>query len=229
VIDLAEELKIPLIYNSTSSLYGNQEKPVLLDEHAPLPEPTDNYCKYKLQTEEYIKNKKETNPEFKVLVLRPATVWGVSPKMRLDLLPNHFIYCAMSKGVIKISEPKSFRAEIDIDDIIAAYFKIIEKSDWPKKFIYNIGHHNLSKIEVAKIIQSVITCKVATINDFGDSRNLQINSELFFKDFGFKPMYSFEDTVIKMREWLEKNLIEIEKSNYTGVINASLDRWLKMI
>src|SRR3989344_5587835 len=117
VIDLAEELKIPLIYNSTSSLYGNQKKSILLKEKAHLPKSTDNYCKYKLKMEKYIDKKRKSNPKFKVLVLRPATVWGISPRMRLELLPNHFTYCAISKGLIKISEPKACRAEMDIDDI----------------------------------------------------------------------------------------------------------------
>ncbi len=227
VLGLAEELNIPVIYNSTSSLYGNQKTTKLLDESSPIPKPIDNYCKYKLQMEKYIKDRKKFNPEFKIIVLRPATVWGVSPRMRLELLPNHFTYCAM-RGLIKISEPEAFRAEIDIDDMIECYFKIMETNKWPK-LIYNIGHHNLKKMELAKIIQSVLNCKIEPIGDLGDSRNLQIDSSAFSKDFDWKATYSFESSVIKTKKWLDENMSEIEKTNYSGIINTPLSEWHKII
>ncbi len=227
VLDLAEKLKIPTIYNSSSSVYGNQKDLALLDEDSLLPEPTDNYCKYKLKMEKYVEDKIKTNPKFKIIVLRPATIWGVSPRMRLELLPNHFTYCAL-KGLVKISEPEAYRAEIDIDDMIDCYFKIMEKNNWPR-LVYNVGHHNLKKIEVAKIIQSIVNCKIEPIGNLGDSRNLQIDSSAFSKDFNWKPKYSFEDTVKKMKKWLEVNIKEIEKSNYSGIINTPLSEWLKII
>lgn len=228
VIDVAEKLEIPVIYNSTSSLYGNQKDSKLLDEKSPLPETSDNYCKYKLRMEKYIKSRMKANPEFKAIILRPATVWGVSPRMRLDLLPNHFTYCAVAKGIIKISGPDGYRAEMDIDDIVDSYFKIMEKKIWPK-LIYNIGHHNLSKMEVVKAIQSITNCKIETIPDLGDRRNLQIDSLAFYEDFDFAPKHSFEDSVKNMTIWIKKNKKEIEGTNYNGIINTSLDRWLKMI
>ncbi len=228
VIDLGEELKIPIIYNSTSSLYGNQKEPILLDENCPLPEPTDNYCKYKLQMEKYINNKTKKNPKFKIIMLRPATVCGLSPRMRLELLPNHFTYCALSKGLIKISEPEAFRAEIDIDDMVDSYFAIMKKDNW-LKLTYNVGHHNLKKIELARMIQSIMSCKIDTIGNLGDSRNLQIDSSAFFKDFDFKPKYDFEYTIKNAEKWIKENLKEVETSNFAGVINSPLDQWLKTI
>src|SRR3989344_1868145 len=81
ILDLAEEFNIPTIYNSSSSVYGNQKEITLLSESAPLQESTDYYCKYKLLMEKYIKDKKKINPNFKIIVLRPATIWGVSPRM----------------------------------------------------------------------------------------------------------------------------------------------------
>lgn len=228
VVDLASELKIQLIYNSTSSLYGNQKINSLLKENSRLPKSTDNYCKNKLKMEKYIEKKKKENPKFKVIVLRPATVWGLAPRMRLELLPNHFLYCAISKGIIKISEPKAYRAQIDIDDIVDSYFKIMEKKVWPKK-IYNIGSYNLSKMEVAEVIKSNISCELEMIGDLGDIRNLQIDSNAFIHDFEWKPKNSFEDTAKNVEKWIRKNLKEIETTNFAGIINSPLDQWLKMI
>ncbi len=228
VVDLAEKLKIPFVYNSTSSVYGNQKEMKTLDENVKLPEATDNYSKYKLEVEKYITSRKETNPEFKVIIFRPATIFGVAPRIRLELLPNHFTYCALSKRVIKISEPNSYRAIMDIDDFVNSYFKIMEKDNWPK-LIYNIGHHNLSKIQIAKEIQSVIDCKIDMIDNLGDTRNLQIDSSAFVRDFNFKPQGNLKTSIIKVKDWLGENLVEIEKSDYLGIINAPINQWLKMI
>ena len=228
VIDLGEKLNIPTIYNSTSSVYGNQKEKIILGEYASLPEPTDNYCKYKLEMEKYINVKKKTNPDFKVIMLRLATVCGLSPRMRLELLPNHFTYCAISKGSIKISEPEAFRAQVDIEDIVDSFFFIMEKGHWPRH-LYNIGHHNLQKIQVAKIIQSMVGCKLEPVDHIGDLRNLQIDSSAFCKDFNWKPKHSLEETIRKTGKWIKDNLPDIENSNFAGIINTPLDRWLKMI
>lgn len=228
VIDLGEKLGIPTIYNSTSSVYGNQKGQILLDENTPLPEPTDNYCKNKLEMEKYISDKKKTNPSFKVIMLRLATVCGLSPRMRLELMPNHFTYCAISKGVIKISEPEAFRAQIDLADMVSSYFNIMEENEW-LRLLYNVGHHNLQKIQVAKVLQSMMDCKVEPVGHLGDPRNLQIDSSIFSKDFNWKPQHSFEETIEETAEWIKQNLAEIENTNFVGIINSPLERWLKMI
>ena len=161
-------------------------------------------------------------------MLRPATVWGVSPRMRLELMPNHFTYCALSKGIINISEPKAYRAIIDIDDIVEAYFAIMKQNNWPK-LVYNIGNHNLAKIELAETIKSIINCKISMVGGLGDLRNLQIDSSAFFKDFDYKPKNSFEDTVKKIGKWIKTNKKEIETSNFAGIINTPRAEWLKII
>ncbi|MFZ2621001.1 MAG: NAD(P)-dependent oxidoreductase [Minisyncoccia bacterium] len=227
VIDLAEKLKVPIIYNSTSSLYGNQKEMKLLDEKAPLPEPTDNYCKYKLEMEKYIKTKVKKNPKFKIIMLRPATVCGVAPRMRIELLPNHFTYCAVAQGLIRISELNAYRAAIDVRDMTSGYFSIMSKDRWPK-LIYNIGSHNLSKEQFGEAIQKVVKCKIGQMGDLGDLRNLQITSKAFEKDFNWKPKYSLENTIKTIEKWLSENLVEIEKNNFVGILNMSLDLWKKL-
>ena len=227
VIDLGERLKIPTIYNSTSSLYGNQKEMRLLAEKTPLPEPTDNYCKYKLQMEKHIKDKVKKNPKFKILMLRPATVCGIAPRMRMELLPNHFTYCAVAKGLIRISELNAYRAAIDVRDITDAYFAIMKKDKWPK-LIYNVGNHNLSKGQFGKAIQKVVKCKLGTIGDLGDLRNLQITSKVFEKDFSWRPKYSLENTIKTIENWLNENLVQIERDNFVGMLNMSLELWNKL-
>lgn len=228
VINLGEELNIPILYNSSSSIYGNCKEQRLMTEKDQVPAPTDNYCKYKLKMESYIIEKKEKNPDFKIIVFRPATVCGLAPRMRLELLPNHFTYCAMAKGLLRVSELNAYRASIDIADLVAGYFKVIKKGSW-KHLIYNIGHQNMSKMQFSTGIQSVVHCKIAPIADIGDLRNLQIDCSLFNKEFDFKPMIEYEETIRNVAVWLDKNIVEIERSNFAGIINMSLENWRKII
>lgn len=228
VIDLCEKLKLPVIYNSTSSLYGNQPKMKLMIENDPLPKPTDNYCKYKLMMEKYIKRKVKKNPNFKIIVFRPATVYGVAPRMRLELLPNHFTYLAIAKGILRISELNAYRAIIDIQDLVNGYFKVIDKNSW-KKLIYNIGHYNMSKKDFATGIQSVVKCKLGTMTDIGDLRNLQTDNSLFNREFNFKPKIAYTETIKDVAKWIRQNLSEIEKSDFAGIINMSLEKWRQII
>jgi nucleoside-diphosphate-sugar epimerase len=228
VIELGEKLGIPTIYNSTSSVYGNQKEQKLLKEDAFLPESSDNYVKCKLRMEDYINERARKNSSFKVIMLRLATVCGLSPRMRLELLPNHFTYCAIAKGVIKISEPEAYRAQIDIEDVVSSYFAIMAKTVWPG-LLYNVGHHNLQKIQVAQTIQSLVPSQVEPVGHLGDPRNLQIDSSAFTRDFGWQPEHGFEETVSTTAKWIKENLQEIEESNFAGIINSPLDRWLKMI
>ncbi|GEM_PF-3480684 len=228
VVDLAEKLAIPILYNSTSSLYGNQKIMKLMKENDILPEPTDNYCKFKLKMEQYIREKLEKNMDFRIIVFRPATVCGLSPRMRIELLPNHFTYCAVANGVIRISELNAFRAAIDMQDLIGGYFAVIKKGAW-KNTVYNIGHHNLSKQEFAAGIQSVVKSRVVPIPDVGDLRNLQIDCSLFEKEFNYKPKVSYKETVKQVAAWVKKNQKEIERTKFAGILNMSIERFMKTI
>ena len=227
VVDLCQQMKIPLFYNSSSSVYGNQPISQKMTETDPIPEPTDLYCLNKLKIEKYIKEKKASDPGFKVIVFRPATVFGLSPRFRIELLPNHFSYMAIANKVVTVADLNAYRAAIDINDLIAGYFKVIEKASW-QHLIYNIGQHNISKLEFALGIQVVTGCKIVTIPDIGDLRNLQINCDLFDQEFGFKPALSYQESVKRIVDWISGNLEMIEGSNYSEMLNMPLSNWLRI-
>ena len=224
VIDICEELNLKVFYNSTSSVYGTQKESKLMKEEDPLPEPTDYYCRYKLKMEEYIKDKTGKNPNFKIIVFRPATVFGLSPRFRIELLPNHFTYMAISRKMIRVSELNAYRAAIDIDELIQGYFKVIEKDKW-KHLIYNIGHHNMSKKGFSIGIQKVVDCKIGSAPDIGDIRNLQIDCSRFNKEFNFYPAISYEKSIEKIAKWIKNNLENLENSNFAEVLNMPLNKW----
>jgi nucleoside-diphosphate-sugar epimerase len=224
VIDICEGLGVKVLYNSTSSVYGTQREKKLMTEESALPDPTDYYVRFKLKMEEYVKEKKKKNPDFDIIVFRPATVFGISPRFRIELLPNHFTYMAISRKLIPISDLNAYRAAIDIDDLVRGYFKVIEKGSW-KHLIYNIGHYNLSKRDFAVGIQKVVGCKLGSAPDIGDLRNLQIDCRRFEKEFGFKPKITYAQSIRKVSRWLEQNLERIESNNFAELLNMPLDKW----
>lgn len=224
VIDICEELNLKVLYNSTSSIYGTQKESKLMKEEDAFSEPTDYYCRYKLKMEEYIKNKTEKNPNFKIIVFRPATVFGLSPRFRIELLPNHFTYLAISRKMIRVSELNAYRAAIDIDELIQGYFKVIEKGKW-KHLIYNIGHYNMSKKDFSTGIQKVVDCKIGSAPDIGDLRNLQIDCSLFNKEFDFNPNIPYKKSIEKIAKWIKNNLDNLENSNFAEVLNMPLNKW----
>jgi nucleoside-diphosphate-sugar epimerase len=210
-------------------VYGNQQGVKSIREDHMLPErPASNYCKFKLLMEEYIKGKLQEIPRFRVIIFRPATVCGVAPRIRLDLLPNYFTYCAVARGAIKISKPDTYRSVIDVKDLASAYFKVIEADGW-RRLVYNISNYNLTMIDYAKRVQNLEPCEIVTAQESSDLRDLRIDCSAFKNEFVYKPAVTYEDTVNVVAAWVKENKQTIEESNYAGILNMSLDRWLKMI
>ena len=196
----------------------------LMNEEDNLPEPTDYYCRFKIKMEEYIMNKVKSNPSFKIIVFRPATVFGLSPRFRIELLPNHFTYLAVAKNMIRVSELNAYRAAIDIDELVVGYFNVIKKGKW-KGLIYNIGHHNMSKAEFANGIKEIIGCDIGMAPDIGDLRNLQIDCSKFDKEFGFHPNIPYSESIKTVAAWIRKNLGVLHKTNFAELLNMPLNKW----
>ncbi len=227
VVDICQELGIKLFFNSSSSVYGTQKEAREMTEKDRLPEPSDLYCKFKLKMEEYIRAKKKKDPSFKVIVFRPATVFGLSPRYRIELLPNHFTYMAVAQDFIGVAELNAYRAAIDLKELIEGYFKVIERGTW-KHPVYNIGHHNISKVEFALGVQRVTRCTIKTVPDVGDLRNLQIDCSLFNKEFDFEPHIGYDDSITEIAIWTKKNLKKIHDTNFSEMLNMPLANWHKI-
>ncbi len=224
VLNLCEELGLKVFYNSTSSVYGTQKESRLMTETDALSQPTDYYCRFKLKMEDFIKEKVAKSPDFKIIVFRPATVFGLSPRFRIELLPNHFTYMAVSRKNIPVSGLNAYRAAIDIDELVEGYFKVIEKGSW-NHLIYNIGHHNINKMQFADGIKNVVSCRILEAPDIGDLRNLQIDCSLFDNEFDFHPAVTYEQSIQKVAAWITDNLDKLEGNNFNELLNMPLDKW----
>lgn len=181
------------IYASSSSVYGikNEES---VTEDLPL-RPLTDYSKYKAMCEEVLLRKRA--PGFRGLILRPATVCGYSPRLRLDLIVNILTNHAFTNRVIKVFGGQQRRPNIHIEDMVDLYVQALQ---WPaEKFdgeIYNAGYHNQRVIEIAQKVRQVVGPDVAIVTTpTDDNRSYHISSEKIKRELGFEAHRSIEDGV----------------------------------
>ena len=216
VIDLTERMGAKLIYNSSSSVYGLQKTDALVDEDAEIPEPTDEYVRNKLLVEEYLRTKGKLN----YIITRPATVGGLSFRMRTTLLPHHFVYAGAVDNSFILSNPGHYRAVIHIDDLVSAYLAILANHKNINNQIYNLGNNklNLKKVEFLKMISDRIPeFKVTTKYGYGDIRNLRISSDKFSRDFGFIAAKGFDEMITPLIELYTENPTIFEGEEFDNV------------
>jgi nucleoside-diphosphate-sugar epimerase len=179
------------IYASSSSVYGVKPNENVTEELAL--EPLTDYSKYKALCEEVLL--KAQAPGFTTVVLRPATVCGYSPRLRLDLTVNILTNYAVNSGRITVFGGAQKRPNIHIDDMAAVYLRLLEAPDAQiAGRIFNAGYQNHTVMELAEMIRSVVgrsTEIVTTPSD--DNRSYHISSEKIRRELGFVPTHTIED------------------------------------
>jgi nucleoside-diphosphate-sugar epimerase len=179
------------VYASSSSVYGVKPDENVTEELAL--EPLTDYSKYKALCEEVLLNAQA--PGFTTVVLRPATVCGYSPRLRLDLTVNILTNYAVNSGRITVFGGGQKRPNIHIDDMAAVYLRVLEAEDEQiSGRIFNAGYQNHTVLELAERIRSVVgtaTEIVTTPSD--DNRSYHISSDKIRRELGFVPTHTIED------------------------------------
>jgi nucleoside-diphosphate-sugar epimerase len=181
------------IYASSSSVYGVKEEKNVT-EALPL-EPLTDYSKYKALCEDILL--KERAPGFVTLILRPATVCGYSPRLRLDLTVNILTNHAVNKGKITVLGGDQMRPNIHIQDMCALYLQSLlwEDAQVDGK-IYNAGYENHTVKDIALTVKKIVGEHVAIeTQSSNDNRSYHISSEKIARELGFKPQHTIEDAV----------------------------------
>ncbi len=181
------------IYASSSSVYGIKEEPDVTED-LPL-EPLTDYSKYKALCEEVLLDARE--PGFTALVLRPATVCGYAPRLRLDLTVNILTNHAFHNRRITVFGGSQRRPNIHIDDVSELYVRAME---WPEKAIdgkiYNAGYENHRVDEIAEMVRGVVGEDVEIVTSpTDDLRSYHISSERIERELGFRPRHTIEDAI----------------------------------
>ncbi len=180
-----------VIMPTTNSAYGTGNKNNYCDETSPL-KPISEYAEQKVELEKALMKKDN------VTSLRLATVFGPSPRMRLDLLVNDFTFRAYKDGFIVLYESSFKRNYIHVYDIARVFLFCIKNSSTNNQ-IFNVGlsDTNISKLELCKRIKKIIPELNIIESQFKkdpDQRNYIVSNAKIEKT-GFKTNYSLEDGI----------------------------------
>jgi nucleoside-diphosphate-sugar epimerase len=186
------------IYASTSSVYGvKRDREVTEDKSL---EPLTDYSKYKALSEKYILSRQ--SPRFTVVVLRPATVCGYSPRLRLDLTVNILTISALVKKKIIVFGGEQKRPNIHIDDMVEAYLRILECDDGQiAGKIYNVGYQNYTIRHLAEMVKATLQDPhiQIEIRPTHDNRSYHVSSGKIERELGFRAKKTVEEAILDLQ------------------------------
>ena len=201
------------IFASSGSVYGiKKEKKVT--ENLSL-EPISEYNKSKMIGERILLSYKK---KIDLTILRPATICGYSPAMRLDVAINALTYSALKKNLITVFGGKQIRPNLTMFDMINAYKFFMKRKSKKNRLdsdiIFNLGFENLSIISMANKIKKTLKLKSKIIiKSSNDPRSYRQNSERIIKK-GFKPTKKIDDAIVELKEKFLEKKISKRKSFY---------------
>ena len=202
------------IFASSGSVYGIKDEPNVTEDLSLVPIST--YNKTKMVAERIFLSYKDS---MKVHCIRPATVCGLSPRMRLDVSVNLLTYQALSKGKITVFGGKQTRPNIHINDMANVYRHFLKKPSI-ESGCYNAGFENISILEIAECVKKHVNAEIE-ISESNDPRSYRQDS-LKLLQTGFKPSFSIEDAVIEIKEAYKKNALPQGENCYTV-------KWMKRL
>ena len=192
IVDWIKGTDKKILYPNTNSGYGVGEDGEYCNELSPL-KPISVYGKTKVDAEKYILENTDG------ICFRLATVFGVSPRMRVDLLVNDFTYKAITDKYIVVFERNFKRNFIHIKDVASAFIFMIENYDTYKGEVFNVGlsDANLSKKELLEKIQTYVKDFAVVYDDYyedPDKRDYIVSNEKI-EGTGWKPVWNLDNGI----------------------------------
>ncbi|MBN1252546.1 MAG: SDR family oxidoreductase [Bacteroidales bacterium] len=205
------------IYSSSCSLYGIADGDKALAEDADF-NPVTAYAKSKVYSERDILPL--ATDDFSVTFMRNSTAYGISPKLRLDLVVNNLVGWAVTTGQIKImSDGSPWRPLIHAEDIARAFIAVIAA---PKESVnkksFNVGQtqENFQVRDIANLVGEVVpNCKVVITGEHGsDSRSYRVNFDKIANELpNFEPKWTLKKGIEEIYEAYLKYGMDDEKFN----------------
>ena len=199
-----------VIYASSASVYGIRDELDIIETLEPVA--VSVYNKTKVIAERIVLSFSELNPT----IIRPATVCGISPRMRLDTVVNMLTIQAIKNKLITVLGGDQYRPNVHIDDLIESYFFFLERPEI--KGIYNVGNDTRTVIEIANTIKSKIDCSIE-IKESNDPRSYRLSSQKII-DIGFSFKKNIEFAIEEVRDAYISNLLK-DKDEWYNI------RWMK--
>lgn len=180
------------IYASSGSVYGVKDEPEVTEELSLVP--ISDYNKTKMISERVLLSYAD---RLLIQIVRPATICGYSPRMRLDLSVNMLTMQALANGKITVFGGAQTRPNIHLKDMVRVYQHFLEKGA-TLSGIYNAGFENISILEIAERVQDRVPCEVV-VSESNDPRSYRLCSKRL-QATGFEPRHSVADGIHEVIE-----------------------------
>ena len=206
---LAENFHKRIVFTSTCSVYGAQDKE--LDESAPV-NPLSIYAATKLNAEKHLEKKNQ-------ITFRLGTLFGIGDKfsrLRMDLVVNTLTVRASQHGKITVFGGDQFRPLLHVRDAARA---IVDNLPTAHTGVYNLIRQNVRIVDLAYQIRNHFPdLKIeSTPMQFQDSRNYRVCGQKAARALNFKPQVSIDDGIGEIKELLDSNrLRDIDNPRYTN-------------
>lgn len=182
------------IYASSSSVYGVKEEERVTEELSPAP--LTDYSRFKVLCEDILWEYQSR--DFTCVTLRPATVCGYSPRLRLDLTVNILTNHAIQNRRIRVFGGSQYRPNIHIDDVTDCYVRLLQLPDEAVAGkTWNVGYDNFTVRQIADQVRETIgdeRIEIAT-EPTDDLRSYRVDSERILRDIGFQPRKTVRDAI----------------------------------
>ena len=183
------------IYASSSSIYGVKDEPEVCEDAKPVP--LTDYSRFKLDCERELLAHANANGMVRVIV-RPATVCGYAPRLRLDLTVNILTIHALVNHKIRIFGGRQLRPNLNIKDMVRAYQVLLnapaEKVDCEA---FNVGFENRAVEDIAELVRETLGDSTIALEytPSDDNRSYHVNSDKIKRVLEFEPLFTLPDAI----------------------------------
>jgi len=193
------------IYASSGSVYGVKNEPQVTEDLDLVP--ISDYNKTKMVSERVLESYKD---KIKIVSIRPATVCGYSPRMRLDVSVNMLTMQALQNQKITVFGGEQVRPNIHIQDMVGVYLHFLQNSDLTG--IYNAGFENISILDIAQRVTKDIEAEII-VTPSNDPRSYRLNSDKLLAT-GFSPKHGVDFAIKEIVEKFNRGVLKDEDKYY---------------
>ena len=213
-----------LVFVSTCSNYGLLKNNEIADENHDL-NPLSSYAKDKVKIENYLMSLRN-KVDFSPTILRFATAFGLSPRMRFDLTINHFTKAILKKQLLNIYDAHTWRPYCHVNDFARLIEEIVLAEKEKIHFqVFNSGSNinNFTKQSIIDEIVKIIPSKKFVFGkDGSDQRNYKVNFDKVKKILNFETKYTIQHGIKEIREALESDFFTHTKVNFDKLGNFEI-------
>jgi len=192
-----------LVFASSCSVYGANGSDFLHEEsHL---NPVSLYARTRIMSEEILLNQEDVD----VIILRLATVCGVSPRMRFDLMVNTMTACATAQGAIHVSGAKQWRPHVHVQDAAEA-FRLAVEAPSTKEKVFNVGadYQNFTVGDIAeRVAERIPQTRIEYAPNGHDLRSYRVTFDRIRSELGFEPTHTVDDAIAEVDDLVSSGAV----------------------